>query len=160
MSDQLPETSEPLALSPLQIRVVTALAEGMSISDAAAFVGIHRATVHRWLQDPAFYAALKKTRHEFVTMVNHEFQTLTGVAVIKLRMLLESPKTPPAVVAQVSLALLNRRHFPKPDWEMAAIPDELGSDEAGDETKEDGDATLKAGVASVAICRNLSQAGN
>jgi len=163
MSDQLLQNSEPPALSPVQMRVVVALAQGMSISDAAEFAGVHRVTIHRWLQNPAFDAAVKQTRDQYVENIKHEFQSLTGLAVIKLRKLLDSPKTPPGVVAQVSLSLLNRWHFPKKGWEIAALPNEPASEEEGEDNEqneEHADATLKAGVASVAIRNKLPQDSN
>ena len=146
MSDTYQENSEPLALSSIQTRVVVALAQGCSVSAAAETAGVHRATIHRWLQDLAFDSAVKQTRDDFIETLGDDFKTLTGLALTKLRMLLESPKTPPAVAARVSLAILNRSQFPKNGWELAAM-DEL---ESGEEDDESDDATLEHSVESVA----------
>jgi hypothetical protein len=46
-------------LSPVQQRVVAALAQGCTITAAAAKVQMHRSTIHEWLNtNPAFSAAL------------------------------------------------------------------------------------------------------
>ncbi|HXN48211.1 MAG TPA: helix-turn-helix domain-containing protein, partial [Bryobacteraceae bacterium] len=37
-------------LSPIQVQVVAALAEGRSVTRAAAAAGIHRSTIHNWLR--------------------------------------------------------------------------------------------------------------
>jgi hypothetical protein len=154
MSDEPIEILELPALSSLQTRVVVALAQGCSISEAALMSGVTRVTIHRWLHDPAFAAALKQIRDKYIETIKNDLQGLTGLAITKLRLLLESPKTPPGVVARVSLALLNRQQLPYPGSETAAKPDPYASEEPPSD-QQNGDATLDASVASVANCNNL-----
>jgi len=154
MPDTIHDDSQHQALSPVQTRVVVALAQGCSVSDAAETAGVHRMTVHRWLKDPAFDAAVKQTRDDYIEAVCDRFRTLTGLAITKLRVLLESPDTPPAIVAKVSLALLNRRYFPRDGWELPAMDD---LDDSEDSEDEEGDnASLEQPVTSDALCNNSS----
>jgi hypothetical protein len=160
MADHSPETSEPQALSPVQTRVVVALAQGCSVAAAAETAGVHRTTIHRWLQDPVFDAAVKQTRDDYCETICDEFKSLTGLAVSKLRMLLESLNTPPSVVARVSLALLNRRNFPKQGWELAPMHDSgispVSDGKDDDDDDDDDDASLENSSKSDALCSNLS----
>ena len=140
------------ALSTAQTRVVVALAQGCSVSAAAETAGVHRMTVHRWLKDPVFDAAVKQTRDDYRETISDAFQTLTGLAVTKLRMLLESQSTPPAVLAKVSLAILNRRYFPKKGWELAPMLNLEVSPESEDEDGEPVHASLEHPVTCDAFC--------
>ena len=83
------------AISLAQSRVVVALAQGCSVSAAAQNAGVHRMTVHRWLKDPVFEAAVMQTRDDYIETLDDAFKSLTGLAVNKLRTLPESPDTPP-----------------------------------------------------------------
>ena len=52
------------ALSSRQQRAVTALTSGATIVNAAKRARVSRATVHRWLREPDFRAALQKGLQE------------------------------------------------------------------------------------------------
>ena len=52
------------ALTPKQARAVDLLAGGSSITDAAAVIGVSRATVHKWIALPAVVEALEEVQAE------------------------------------------------------------------------------------------------
>ena len=152
MPDLFQDNHQPQALSPAQTRVVVALAQGCSVSAAAETAGVHRTTVHRWLKDPVFDAAVMQTRDDYCETLADGFHALTGLAVTKLRTVLESPDTPPAVVARVSLALLNRRYFPKKGWEIGPMLDLQTLLSSENENGEAPHASLENLVVSDALC--------
>ena len=51
-------------LTPKQARAVDLLAGGSSITDAAAVIGVSRATVHKWIALPAVVDALEEVQAE------------------------------------------------------------------------------------------------
>lgn len=53
-----------MALTPKQARAVDLLAGGSSITDAAAVIGVSRATVHKWIALPAVVEALEEVQAE------------------------------------------------------------------------------------------------
>jgi len=54
----------PRTLDPNQLTVLEALLTGCTITDAAASIGVSRATVHRWLKDDyLFRAEVNAARH-------------------------------------------------------------------------------------------------
>ncbi len=124
-------------LSPLQLRVATALARGLSVTSAAAESGVHRTTVHHWIRtSPEFDAAIRSARAEASARCRAELHALTALALQTLRSILESPATPPAVRLRAALAALRGDLLPNPalidDW---PLPD---SADPGPETPSGG----------------------
>jgi uncharacterized heparinase superfamily protein len=103
-------------LSAVRQRVVAALAQGRTITAAAAEVQLHRSTIHNWLNTiPAFRAALTNARAEYAAQLRDEMKELSATALETLRTLLSDPKTSSAVRMRTSLAILERR-----DWSLPA----------------------------------------
>jgi len=50
------------SLTPKQVRALTALLAGRPIETTALEIGVNPSTVHRWLDEPAFKAALESGR--------------------------------------------------------------------------------------------------
>jgi len=96
-----PDTNEILSLT--QTKVVSALAQGRTVSAAARDVGIHRSTIHQWLRDqPEFKAAVNSARREYNALLNDQLRELASSALETLRTLLENRK-PPAPFASKPL---------------------------------------------------------
>jgi transposase-like protein len=94
-------------LSPVQARVVAALAQGASITEAARAGGIHRSTIYNWLQsEPEFRTAVQESRAEFAQYIRAELRELTTLAVSTLRQLLVNADTPPAIRLRAATAVL------------------------------------------------------
>ncbi len=114
-SDTIPNAT----LSPAQARVIAALAQGRTITDAARDAGLHRTTIHHWFRtEPTFKAAFEAAQREYVETLHDGMRDLAARAVETLRNLLDDPKTPPAVRLRTALAILERPHFPKQGWQL------------------------------------------
>jgi hypothetical protein len=105
-------------LSPVQAQVVAALAQGRTITTAAAEANIHRNTIHNWLHEPVFKTAVEEAQREYAAMLADGMRDLAARALETLRQLLDDPKASPAVRLRTALAILQRPHFPNPGWHM------------------------------------------
>jgi uncharacterized protein (UPF0147 family) len=99
--------NEPLTYQ--QSSVLTALAAGLTITEAAAKAGVHRCTVHAWRRaNSNFSAALKQAQEAFQQAALLEVQSLSTAAVDTLRHCLTDESVPAAVRLRAALAVLDR----------------------------------------------------
>ena len=106
-------------LTPIQVQVVAALAEGRSVVRAAAAAGIHRSTIHNWVRtSKEFRDAVNQARSHFFECVNDQLNELSAVALDTLRQLLTSPDTPPSLRLHAALAVLERPGRRDPGWQV------------------------------------------
>ena len=113
-------------LSPIQVQVIAALAEGRSVTRTAAAVGIHRSTIHNWMRSSKeFRDAVNQARDHFFECVNDQLNELSTAALDTLRQLLTSPDTPPAQRLQAALAVLERPGHRDPGWQVP-LPCQVG----------------------------------
>ncbi len=106
-------------LLPAQAQVVTALAQGQSVTAAARQAGVHRDTIYQWLKSqPEFKAAIENARTEYVAVLSDGMRDLAARAIETLKELLDDPKTPAAVRLRTALAILQRPQFPEPGWRL------------------------------------------
>jgi len=106
-------------LSPVQAKVVLALAQGETVTKAALGAEIHRTTIHKWINhDAAFAGALREARSEYVLTLQDEMKELATLALATLRHLLEDPSTPASARLRAALAVLNRPDFPQQGWNL------------------------------------------
>jgi len=112
------QTNTSTALSPVQVQVIAALAQGRTKTTAAAEAGIHRNTIHNWFQDPAFQAAVEQAQNEYAETLRDLMRDLAARALQTLREILDDPKASPSVRLKAALAVLQRPHFPNPGWHM------------------------------------------
>lgn len=68
-------------LTPNQVKVLTALLAGRSVEASAKEAGVNPATVHRWLNDPAFQAAQRDGRRVLAQQALAALQSVTRTAV-------------------------------------------------------------------------------
>ncbi len=107
------------ALSSVQTQIAAALARGASISAAAREAGVHRTTLYNWIESiPGFAAAVQQARDDHADRVRDSLRDLEGLALTRLRTLLENPDTPPSIQLKAALAVLQRPHFPKDGWHL------------------------------------------
>jgi len=118
--------SEPSALSaltPVQAQVVIALAQGTTITAAAAAANLHRGTIYKWLNThKEFEEAVRQARADYILTLRDELKDLSGIALATLRTLLTDASSPPAVRMRVALAILERPQFPHPSWNLPEFP--------------------------------------
>ena len=111
-------------LSPIQVQVVAALAEGRSVTRTAAAAGIHRTTIHNWMRSSKeFRDAVNEARDHFFECVNDQLNELSTVALDTLRQLLTGPDTPPSVRLHAALAVLERPSHRDSAWQ---VPEPVG----------------------------------
>jgi uncharacterized protein YecA (UPF0149 family) len=106
-------------LSPAQLKVAQALAEGKPVAAAARAAGVHRTTIHQWMRtQPAFTRALEEARTEYDQNLSDELAELAASALATLKALLEDPKTTPSVRLKTALAILERPRAPERSWTL------------------------------------------
>ncbi len=91
-------------MTPKQERAIAALLGHPSIEAAAEALGINPATVHRWLQEPAFEAAYRAARRAAVGQAIARLQHISGKAVDALLEVIDTEYTPAPAAVRVSAA--------------------------------------------------------
>jgi hypothetical protein len=102
-------------LTPAQAQIVSALAQGRSVTQAALEAGLHRNTVHNWLRnEPRFKTAVAEAQRDYAAAFQDGLHELAARAVDALRSLLDDPNTPPSVRLRTALAILEREEWRLP----------------------------------------------
>ena len=112
------QTAATTTLSPVQLQVIAALAQGRTITTAAAEANIHRNTIHNWFHEPQFKATAEAAQREYAAVLADGMRELAARALETLHQLLDDPKPSPSVRLRTALAILQRPHFPQPGWHM------------------------------------------
>ena len=108
-----------VTLSPKQLQVAVALAQGHTVSAAAREAGVHRGTIYQWIRTEAeFKAAAGEAKREYVAKLNDDLRELSAHALDTLRSLLDDPSTPPLVRLKAAIAVLERPQFPEQGWSL------------------------------------------
>ena len=93
-------------LTPKQEKAITALLAQPTIEAAAASLGINPATVHRWLQEPAFVEAYRSARRDAVGQAVTRLQQVSGGAVAVLVQVMADKATPAATRVNAAKTVL------------------------------------------------------
>jgi phage terminase small subunit len=96
------------ALSPKQRRAVEALLATGEVRAAAQEAGISRATLHRWLQEPAFLAAVREAEAKALDELARLLVRLGRTAIGTLAKAMSDPATPAATKVRAADATLAR----------------------------------------------------
>src|SRR5215204_779002 len=83
-------------LSPQQEGAITALLSEPGLTIAAKAAGVGKATLWRWMQQPAFREAYRRARREAVEQARARLQQASGEAVEVLRDVMNDQDTPHA----------------------------------------------------------------
>ncbi len=78
-------------LTTSQHAALIALLEYPTVKEAAQAAGVHKATLYKWLQQPAFKNVYREARREAITRVTARLQQLTGEAAEVLREVMNDP---------------------------------------------------------------------
>jgi hypothetical protein len=113
-------------LTPPQVQVVVALAQGCSTIRAAAAAGVHRTTIYHWMRaSDEFRAAVDQARAHFAACLADQLDRLSATALGTLEKLLTDSQTSPAVRLNAALAVLERSgtgwQLPRPGG-LIALP--------------------------------------
>ena len=103
----LPLLAPPTALlTAKQTRLLTCLASGMSVRQAARECRISEATAYRYLRDNAFRRALQEAQSLVASSALGRLRAASSLAVAVLLKLLMDPDCPPATKRQVAIDIL------------------------------------------------------
>ena len=109
-------------LSPIQDQIVVALANGASLSDAAAAAGIHRNTVGNWRRNSAFFRAeFARVQYDRALLLREQAESLAETAIETIRAVLTDPQASPSVRLKAALAILHHISIPFPEPPPAPI---------------------------------------
>ena len=95
-------------LSPKQRKAVTALLSTGEVKAAAAEAGIHRDTLHRWLKEPQFLAAVREAEADALDELSRLLVRLGRTAVATIAKAMSDPVTPAATRVRAADVALNR----------------------------------------------------
>jgi len=109
MSSTASESPALLALTSRQAQVALALARGVTITAAAAAVGLNRCTIHRWLCTAKFQETVRQSRADFILALREGPKTLRAHALATLDARLADPATPTGERLRLALVILSRR---------------------------------------------------
>ena len=102
-------------LSAQQIAVIDALSNGVTATEAAAQVGIHRNTISNWRRnDFAFQHAFADAQYDRALFHRERTELLAGKAYEALEALLADPNTPATVRLKAALYILEKASTPPP----------------------------------------------
>lgn len=94
-------------LTPIQAEVLKALAEGLSMTSAAAHGGVHRSTVYLWTRNiPAFAQALLILRQERADRIGDELGDLSDLAINTFRQILSDENAASAVRLKAAMEVV------------------------------------------------------
>jgi uncharacterized protein (DUF1778 family) len=123
----MPHFTESPLLTTVQQCVIDALAAGATLTAAAEANNINRATIYRWMKTrKEFSTALHHARAEFVLARRDDLHYLSNRALEILLVILDNPKSSPAVLLRTAMFILQRPQLPKTGWSMpepAPTPD-------------------------------------
>jgi hypothetical protein len=94
-------------LTPRQRRVIEFLLIEPCITASAKKAGVHRATIHKWLLDPAFASALAKARRQAFERLLDQVPAALTSAISLLRSVVEDPVADAGLRVRAAGLLLN-----------------------------------------------------
>jgi hypothetical protein len=97
-----------ILFSPQQIAALDALANGATLTDAAAHAGVHRNTLANWRREaPDFEVALANAQYDRALLFREKAEAMADLAFDALRSVLTDPKSSPSVRLKAALAVIN-----------------------------------------------------
>ncbi|MBY0507521.1 MAG: SEC-C domain-containing protein [Bryobacteraceae bacterium] len=115
-------------LTPQQTEAVAALAEGLSVTAAAARIGVHRSTVHLWARHhPTFSHALLTARQDRAEHLADSLAGLHQLAFDTVRQILSDENAPAATRLKAALEIVKVVQHQRPT-ELAQLKVELHDD--------------------------------
>jgi hypothetical protein len=122
-------------LSTKQHKAVAALLTTGEVKAAATAAGIHRDTLHRWLKDPTFLAAVREAEAEALDALSRQFVHLGATAIATIAQAMTDSETPTATkvrAADVALGrLLQLRELAQLEARVQALEQAAGVDTGG-----------------------------
>jgi hypothetical protein len=104
----MPHDPTRATLTPKQRKAVTALLAMGEVKAAAAEAGISRDTLHRWLKQPAFLAAVREAEADALDELSRLLVRLGRTAVATVAKAMTDPGTPAATKVRAADVALGR----------------------------------------------------
>ena len=102
-------------LTSQQLEVIDALTSGVTMTAAAAQVGVHRNTIANWRRNNLpFQHAYAHAQYDRAILVREKMEELVDLAVDTLRGLLADPQASPSVRLKAALAVIQAVSTPPP----------------------------------------------
>ena len=115
-------------LTPPQDHVLALISAGSTISDAAQSAGVHRNTVHNWINSaPHFRLALTRARESKALFWQDESERLAAAAIDTIRSLMTEASTPAGVRLKAAQSILALAMTPPPEQQASTLLDLLPS---------------------------------
>lgn len=114
-------------LTSKQLAVLEALLSGSNVSAAAKAAGVHRSTIHEWLHQPPFQAALEDARRTRTLAVKDALHAMADTALAAVRAVLTDPKAAAPTRVRAALAVLKSATTPEPVTRF--LPHRMTNDE-------------------------------
>jgi uncharacterized protein (DUF1778 family) len=80
-----------MSLTHKQRQAIAALLSCRTVDEAAASIGVADRTLHRWLNDPVFAAALNEAEGQAISLATRRLVNLTDSAIDTLAAVLDDP---------------------------------------------------------------------
>ena len=102
-------------ISQPQLKVIMALSEGLSSTDAAAQAGVHRNTIACWRRNSLpFRESLADAQYDRAMFFREKVEALIDLAFKTLDDLLADPKTSPSVRLKAAIFIIEKASTPPP----------------------------------------------
>lgn len=98
----------PPTLRPGQVRAIEALLVSESVPEAARLAGVPQRTLYRWLDEPAFAAALRRAEGRIIDEAARRLTRVAGKAIATLEAILDDPSVPVATRVRAALGVLDQ----------------------------------------------------
>lgn len=105
-------------LSTKQSKAIAALLSERSIDAAAKAAGIGQTTMHRWLNDDLFVAALRQAEAGLLDAATRRLLALQGDAIDALQNVLQDGDTPPGTRVQAARVVLEAMLKLRDSWQV------------------------------------------
>jgi hypothetical protein len=106
----------PLALTPTQQQVLALISAGSPMSHAAQEAGVHRNTVHNWIQSvPAFSQALSQARYWKAIFWREQAESLAAAALDTIRATMTDHSVPASLRLKAAQSILALACTPPPE---------------------------------------------
>lgn len=99
---------KPTTLRPGQARAIEALLASESVPEAARLAGVPQRTLYRWLDEPAFAAALRRAESRIIDEAARRLARVTTKAIATLEAMLDDPSVPAATRVRAALGVLDQ----------------------------------------------------
>src|SRR5947199_7654022 len=97
-------------LTPTQGNILRELMQGHTMTQAARSHGIHRSTIHRWMQQDHFRLTLENAQREVHLATFFQIQSMLQPALNRLGESMLDPKTSPSTALRIYQCLAAQQH--------------------------------------------------